>query len=289
MLSLTLEGLDVDPKPLWIVAGKIGRIRSGRLADYRVELFDSAGNEPLRGTLLTQPRWAESVQALCARGVHAALRGPQVSSGDGPGQAVRFRLSVHIRDELLCRIPAALSDATDLLMAGGRRFKLTERLTCRWQVACWMLSCEAFGGLEHPPIPANLDPPVYIADEVRYCRISDLPNEAATAYRQRYSGATMPAGYGVPYDAVFVWDMERVPGPGVGGVWGPYLSVGMEIPPRRQAANWRSKTERSHSRKSSERQRRSSPGIQRPTLVRPLRLQDRALNKLGAALPRMTG
>ncbi|MGA7779102.1 MAG: hypothetical protein WCA85_15535 [Paraburkholderia sp.] len=78
MLRVTVElwpdGLETGRKVL--ASANIGRVKSGALADYRVEL----GEEPhgtISGTLLEYPRFATPIWDLVARAIAIALTGKE--------------------------------------------------------------------------------------------------------------------------------------------------------------------------------------------------------------------
>jgi len=78
MLKVTVEILpDGRERGSRVLAtAKIGRIKSGPLADYRVELSEEPHGE-ISGTLDAYPRYATSIWDLVARAVAVALTGKE--------------------------------------------------------------------------------------------------------------------------------------------------------------------------------------------------------------------
>ena len=105
MLKVTVElwpgGRESGSRVL--ATAKIGRIKNGALADYRVELQEDVQGEIATATLRDYPRYASSIWDLVARAVAVALTGkeelpPRPQQLDVPVHAVGNTSYVRLRE-----------------------------------------------------------------------------------------------------------------------------------------------------------------------------------------------
>lgn len=216
MLQVKLKCHLGQTGPIALHVADIANIAGGRLATYGVRLrqlhptlqTDTTGRPPAwQATLCAYPRWNEPVNALVARCLATVQEHPDVlartwSTFDHISIAVFLNVSL---------LTVTKSEVSAGLLLDGATVLEAPRLSAGcspWLAAQYRLSHVVWGSTDMPPVPPATDPPVYEKEGQRYCRIKDLPPEAAAVYARHRMGSTTPCISGVD-DAVYVHDIVR--------------------------------------------------------------------------------
>lgn len=204
MLHLELNAFESLAGPFFRYKGTIECLRGGKRGDFRIALSDERGEPVAQGQLLSYPRWTESLEAFVARCLQSALQ----ASPFLPRPALRVAtLTVHLNRQCLQEYQAAWPQDW---VPPGASAELAEEggYPTAWELIQRRLAFLAWGSDETPSMPAAVEPRVYYAAGVEYCRLSDLPLDARLQCERWMWGLSMPRIAGVE-DACYAADMAR--------------------------------------------------------------------------------
>ena len=175
--------------------------QSAGIANYRCELQYEVGEPRAEAWLMDYPRFAEPVAIFAARAINQVLATCDVAALTPP---VHCRLEIDVNWTPLHRVDWILPEEGVMLIA-MRGWPVRAKASL-WRTAQWALCIQQTGGTLLPPMPPPLRPPIYRHDDVPYCLLRDIPDEAREAYLKRHSLSTcplVPAGK----DACYPWDL----------------------------------------------------------------------------------
>jgi hypothetical protein len=206
MLEMELFCFDALTGPHFRLRGTIRPDTGGRLATYEADLLDHEGQHFAKGLLHRHPRWTEPLTGLTARCIDAALAGRDRSATFAYAHAsLTVKLNGHhLGDDIRCVSEWKLARSGDDQASSVSNAALPHP----WEVARLACASLAFGDLSIPPMPQPLQMPVYEHEGTRYCRTSDLPDEARALLERYAFGQHRPQVPGAP-DAIFEWDMQH--------------------------------------------------------------------------------
>lgn len=186
--------------------GTTSVVSGGRVVTYATTLLDYHGVQFAHGVLRDHPRWSEPLIGVLARCLEASLEGRELVRWFDYRHAT---LNVRLRGQLVIHDVAC---ADRVALERGRDDLPTPFDTSApqnvWDVARLACASLAWGELSIPRMPEPLQLPVYDHEGTRYCRSSDLPDEACVAFDRCSFGASRPSVPGV-LDAAFEWDMQH--------------------------------------------------------------------------------
>ena len=193
----------------------VGRSGEGLLADYTIRERDEEGvtrHAELRG----YPRWSEPASGLMARAMDALW--PQsvgTSSEDLAAATVRGECSLVTRhaQRLLYGWQLQLVGSSGFLDVWDEASRHDIRHVAiqgarDWRSLVLQGQCFATWGRQHlAPWPAPVDIPVHEYKELRYVRLSDMPELARCEFARRRTRSPRPTIPDVD-DAFYAWDWQ---------------------------------------------------------------------------------
>jgi hypothetical protein len=206
MLELKLFCFREISGPHYRLRGTITALSGGRFVTYVAELFDHHGQLFARGLLRDHPRWSEPLTAIVARCLDAALAGLDLARWFDYERAT---LGVSLHGQVLIN-DLNCSRELEQVLGDDSQPKLFDSPTPPnvWEVVRLACAADAWGEPYVPRMPEPLQPAVYQHEGVRYCRSSELPDEAQWALDRCAFGQHRPLVAGVP-DAVFESEMNH--------------------------------------------------------------------------------
>lgn len=206
LLEIVVEGFAESPNRVWVLQGMCGPLARDLQPGYVTVLHGTAGKLVGRGKLSPYPPWSEPLGLMVARGIDAAL-GLNGGADVLVDNAYRFMISVRETRRLLLRTTAVLREG-GLVLSDGQRCGLPNPTRGAWSLAQAVLTMECSGSPHLPASPSPVNLPVYRLAGLAYCRIRDMPEDAAQAYRRSEWSGAKPLGPDVPGDAIAPADAE---------------------------------------------------------------------------------
>lgn len=202
MLTLILKCRDTRCGTVRALRGLVASADSeGEVSDYWVSLLDECHRPKHRALLRGYPRWAEPTRAFVARCLNAGL-----ATSDASAWFPTDSCELTVTDWSTQRVVDIVSfgDLGRTIPVARTRGALGRS---GWHLMRWVCAQDAFGGQGLPALPSPVRPTIYEWSGVKYCRTSELPNEARVTFERLQTHLDRPFVPAVP-DAVYPWWLE---------------------------------------------------------------------------------